>query len=236
MTTTAPVPDAALDAPLWTGDAVDYDAWFDEPWGRYAFTVESAALLRAAGPISGSRVLDAGCGPGRFAAAFRRAGADVIGIEPAPDMLSLAAPRLGGRCARAVVERLPFPDETFDLTLGVTLLEFVADPDDAVAELARVTRAGGRIVIGALNPHSPWGLANRRRLRDGVWCRARFLAPDALRALGERYGRATLRGALHVPGVFPALGLFGPMLWAIGRVAPRWGAFQVLAIRKEAKR
>lgn len=234
MTTTAPHAHAR-DAPTWTRDAVDYDAWFDGPWGRYAFTVESAALLRAAGTVAGSRVLDAGCGPGRFAATLRRAGADVVGIDPAPDMLTLASPRLGGRCARAVVERLPFPDETFDLTLGVTVLEFVADPDAALPELARVTRDGGRVVIGALNPHSPWGLANRRRLRVGVWCRARFLEPGALRALGAPYGRTTLHGALHAPGVFPAFGLFGPVLETVGRAAPRWGAFQVLAIDKDAQ-
>jgi SAM-dependent methyltransferase len=234
MTTTAPRPHAPLDTPTWTEGAADYDAWFDKAWGRHAFAVESRALLRGAGAIAGARMLDAGCGPGRFAVAASNAGAEVVGVDPAPDMLTVASPRLRRRCARAVVERLPFPDETFDLTLGVTVLEFVADADVAAAELARVTRVGGRIVLGALNPHSPWGLANRRRLRDGVWCHARFLEPDALRALGEPYGRVALHGVLHAPGAFPGLALVGPILETVGRAAPRWGAFQVLVIDKDA--
>lgn len=131
-----------------------------------------------------------------------------------------------------MVERLPFPDQVFDLTVGVTVLEFVADPDAALAELARVTRRGGRIVIGALNPHSPWGLANRRRLAGGPWRRARFLEPKALRALGSRFGRTSLHAALYAPDWFPGIRGWGPVLETIGGVAPRWGAFQVLAIDK----
>jgi len=53
----------------------------------------------------------------------------------------------------------------------------------AVAELARVTRPGGRVLVGALNPRSPWGLANHRRRRSGAWCHARFLNRAELRSL-----------------------------------------------------
>jgi 2-polyprenyl-3-methyl-5-hydroxy-6-metoxy-1,4-benzoquinol methylase len=43
-----------------------YDRWFDTRWGRYAFTIELAAIERAIGRLDGLRVLDAGCGTGRF--------------------------------------------------------------------------------------------------------------------------------------------------------------------------
>lgn len=52
-----------------------YDRRFDTGWGRYPFTVEQAAIERAAGRLDGLRVLDAGCGTGRFTAAFVRCGA-----------------------------------------------------------------------------------------------------------------------------------------------------------------
>lgn len=214
--------------------AGDYDAWFDEPWGRYAFAVESAAVLRAAGALDGTRALDAGCGTGRFGAALSGRHAVTVGIDPDPDMLSLACSRVAGRCARGAVEYLPFPDATFDLTLAITVLEFVADPAIATAELARVTRRGGRIVIGALNPHSPWGLANRRRLRSAAWRNARFLGPAALRSLGTPHGHSTLHAALYAPGAFPGLAVLGPALEAIGKTTPAWGAFQVLVIDKPA--
>lgn len=216
----------------WATAAVAYDAWFGQPWGRYAFAVEFAAVLRAAGAIDGARTLEAGCGTGRFGAALSDRHAAAVGIDPDPDMLSLARSRMAGRCVRGVVEHLPFPDATFDLTICVTVLEFVADPAVAVAELARVTRGGGRIVIGALNPHSPWGLANRRRLRTALWCKARFLRPAALRSLGAPHGHSTLHAALYAPGALPGLPLLGPAFETIGKAAPAWGAFQVLVIDK----
>lgn len=212
-----------------------YDRWFDEPWGRYAFAVESAAVLRAAGPLAGARLLDGGCGTGRFGAAAAAAGAPglgaaVVGIDPDADMLGIAGPRLKGGCVRGVLEHLPFPDAAFDVTLGVTVLEFVTDPAVALAEMARVTRRGGRVVVGALNPRSPWGVANRRRLRSGVWCDARFLGRAALRSLGAAHGRATLHAALYAAGAFPGLARFGRAIEVVGRAAPAWGAFQVLVI------
>lgn len=228
MTTTA---DPIVPNVGWAGPAADYDRWFDGPWGRYAFTIESSAIARAAHLTTGQRVLDAGCGTGRFASMLADS-APVVGVDPDRGMLALARPRLAGRCAQGIVEHLPFPDGLFDVTVAVTVLEFVTRPAAAVAELARVTRGGGRIAIGALNPHSPWGLANRGRLRAGVWCGACFLDRAALRALGAAHGRTTLRGALYPPGALPGLTVVGPALETLGRLAPAWGAFQVLTIDK----
>jgi SAM-dependent methyltransferase len=216
----------------WTAPAGDYDRWFDEPWGRYAFAVEAATVLRAAGALDGRRLLDAGCGTGRFGTVFTRRGSLVVGVDPDAGMVAIARSRLAGRCVRGASEDLPFPAETFDLTVAVTVLEFVTDPAAAVAELARVTRPGGRILIGALNPRSPWGLANHRRLRSGVWCHARFLSRGELRSLAAPHGASTLHAGLFAPGAFPALRLLGPALEALGTVAPALGAFQVVAIDK----
>lgn len=216
----------------WTGPAGDYDRWFDEPWGRYAFRVEAATVLRASGDVDGRRLLDAGCGTGRFSTAFTRRGAQVVGLDLDADMLTVARSRLVGLCARGTIEGLPFPAETFDVTVAVAVLEFVPDPAAAIAELARVTRPGGRIVLGALNPRSPWGLANHRRLRSGVWCHARFLNRAELRSLAALHGAATLHAGLFAPGAVPARGLLGPALEALGTMVPALGAFQVLTIDK----
>lgn len=212
------------EAPAWTGDAVDYDAWFDSPWGRHAFAVESAAIVRAAGPVGRGRAMDVGCGTGRFSAAL--AGCAVTGVDPDPGMLRLARGRTTAGCARASIEHLPFPDGCFDVALAVTVLEFVPDPAAAFAELARVTRRGGRIVVGALNPRSPWGLANHRRLRSGTWCQARFLTRPELRRLAAPHGTPVLHGSLSAPRLLPGL----PLIEALGRLVPSVGAFQVLVV------
>jgi SAM-dependent methyltransferase len=108
-----------------------------------------------------------------------------------------------------------FRDGAFDVTIAVTVCEFTASPAALVAELARVTRPGGRVVIGALNRRSPWGLARRRQMRKPPWQAARFLTRRQLRALGTRHGQARLHGTLIMPGAVPGSRLAGCFLEAI---------------------
>jgi ubiquinone/menaquinone biosynthesis C-methylase UbiE len=217
-----------------TTSAAAYDRWFGGAWGRYAFTVEVAAVERAAGRVDGLRVLDAGCGTGRFTACVERRAARLAGVDLDPAMLAVAAHRVRVPLLAADACRLPFQDAAFDVAIAVTVCEFTASPAAVVAELARVTRPGGRIVIGALNRRSPWGLARRRRLRRPPLQQARFLTRGQLRALGARHGRVRLYGTLIAPGAIPGTWP-GPLLEAAGRRAcPAIGAFQVLAIEKAA--
>ena len=212
-----------------------YDRWFDTGWGRYAFTVEQAAIERAAGRLDGLRVLDAGCGTGRFAAALERRAARLVGVDLDPAMLSVAAPRVRAPLLAADARKLPFRDAAFDVAIAVTVCEFTASPAALVAELARVTRPGGRVVIGALNRRSAWGLARRRQLRRPPWQAARFLTRRQLRALGACHGRVRPHGTLVMPGAVPGSWHVGLFLEAIGRRAcPAIGAFQVLAIERAA--
>ncbi len=210
--------------------AAAYDSWFDSAWGRYAFAVEAHTLLQDFGTLAGRTLLDVGCGSGRFTALFEAYGARATGLDLDPSMLALAGQRLAGRLLRGDAHRLPFPDRSFDISVAITVLEFVADPALVIAEMARVTRPGGRLAIGALNPLSPWGLAHRRRLREGPWSSAHFIRRAELRRLGARHGRAALRAALYTPGAFSGLEVVGPFLEVIGRAFPVLGAFQVLSV------
>ena len=209
-----------------------YDRWFDTRWGRYAFTIGLAAIGRAAGRLDGLRVLDAGCGTGRFTAALERHAARLAGVDLDPAMLTVAARRVRAPLLAADAGELSFRDGAFDVTIAVTVCEFTSSPAAVVAELARVTRPGGRVVIGALN-RSVWGLARRRQLRRPPWQAARFLTRRQLRALGARHGRVRLHGTLITPGAVPGSWRIGPLLEALGRRAfPAAGAFQVLTVEK----
>ena len=73
--------------------ALRYDAWFDGPWGRYAWRVETAAVLAALGPLAGRRVADIGCGTGRLLGSLSSHGAQAVGIDTDPAMLALASTR-----------------------------------------------------------------------------------------------------------------------------------------------
>ena len=214
-----------------------YDRWFESRWGAYAFGVERAALLAAAGELAGQRVLDVGCGTGRFTAALEARGACVTGVDVDPAALAVARTRVAGALTLADAHTLPFADQAFDVVVSVTATEFLTDPPTALAEALRVTRTDGRVVLAALNPRSPWGLAHRRRLRDDdAWAQACLRTPHDLADLLPGEVRAERQAALYAPGAIPGLERVGPALERLGRrLAPDLGAFQVLTLPRSAQ-
>jgi SAM-dependent methyltransferase len=117
----------------WTGRAQAYANSFAS---LCAYPVP--ALLDAIRPAT--RLLDVGCGPGTVA----KAATDmtVISVDAAPDMVALAA----GTCVAALPE-LPFRNNEFDATTANFVLNHVASPRTALAELRRVTCPGGRVAV-----------------------------------------------------------------------------------------
>jgi ubiquinone/menaquinone biosynthesis C-methylase UbiE len=209
-----------------------YDGWFDRGWGKYAFGIEAKALLGAAGNLAGLRVLDVGSGTGRFTAQLANAGGLPVGVDRDPSMLTVAARRPHASLVLADAGALPFVDAAFDIAFAVTVCEFVDNVDQVFAELARVTRPGGRFVVGSLNRKSPWGFFNGERFRHLPWSGARFLTRRELLELGKRHGDASLLSALYAPESLPLLQLAGPVLEILGRLIPGLGAFQVLVVER----
>jgi malonyl-CoA O-methyltransferase len=120
-------------------------------------------LLEFFGDLGGRRVLDAGCGKGRFARVIkeRHPHANVCGLDLAEAMLR-AVPKDVDPCAGSLLA-LPFRDSAFDAVYATESLEHAVDIDTAVAELCRVLRPGGRLVIIDKNAEQ-WG-----RLKTPEW-------------------------------------------------------------------
>ena len=109
------------------------------------------------------KVLSIGCGIGVHEAALmeRRLDLELTCSDVQQEMLRVVPSYLPS--VQADMTALPFPDNTFDAVYEITALIFVPDPERALAEMARVTRPGGRLVLLTLNPVSKWG---RDRLRE----------------------------------------------------------------------
>jgi len=134
-----------------------------ESFARQALTMTAAAvfndrdvldaLAQASGQAPGRRCIDVGCGPGIVVERLARCGGEVVGIDATPEMVRQAQERCRqaglahARVNVASAETLPFPDRHFDAAVSRATLHHVQDPFAVVAEMARVVRPGGRLVL-----------------------------------------------------------------------------------------
>ena len=102
--------------------------------------VRLRGLLSCLGRLDGLRVLDLGCGKGRFARRLAEAGAAVVGIDISAAMLVSAE---GLDRVRASGRRLPFADAAFDAIVAVEVFEHLAGLEEVLNEARRVLRPGG---------------------------------------------------------------------------------------------
>jgi demethylmenaquinone methyltransferase / 2-methoxy-6-polyprenyl-1,4-benzoquinol methylase len=93
------------------------------------------------------RVLEVGGGPGELAARLQdELGCEVVMVDVAPRMVELATER-GVDAQVGDAQALPFPDKSFDVAVAAWMLYHVPDLDQALSELARVLRPGGRLAV-----------------------------------------------------------------------------------------
>jgi SAM-dependent methyltransferase len=131
----------------------------------------AAAAVELAGVSAGDRVLDAGAGDGNVALACADRGARVDACDLAAAMVARGRERTGDavRWTRADVQALPYPDATFDVAISTFGAALAPRPRQAAAELARVLRPGGRLVVAAWVPRGlPGRLDEHLELPDGV--------------------------------------------------------------------
>ncbi|PRQ05590.1 class I SAM-dependent methyltransferase [Enhygromyxa salina] len=136
-----------------------YDQWaphYDE-YDNAVIALEQPISTRLIGEVAGARVLDVGCGTGRHALRMVEQGAEVTGVDFSTGMLDVLRAKLRHPEALTLIEHdisggLPTPDQGFDLVLCCLVLEHLPRLDLMLAELARVCRPGGRVVIADFHP------------------------------------------------------------------------------------
>jgi demethylmenaquinone methyltransferase / 2-methoxy-6-polyprenyl-1,4-benzoquinol methylase len=148
-------------------------------------------VARIVGARAGERVLDLAAGTGSSSVTFTTAGADCVACDFSLGMLQVGARAHAGTVSFVAGDalRLPFADQAFDAVTISFGLRNVADPDAALAEMLRVTKPGGRLVVCEFG-HLPWRQVNmlyERYLCTALPAVARRLSrnPDAYSYLAE---------------------------------------------------
>jgi len=130
------------------------------------------ATTRAIDPKPGERILDIACGTGTSTLPLARAGATVVGVDFSPQMIAEAQkrhPKIEFREADAM--KLPFGDDEFDAVTISFGLRNVQEPKQALAEMYRVLKPGGRLVV------CEFSKPPRALLRAGYYAYLRVVAP-----------------------------------------------------------
>jgi SAM-dependent methyltransferase len=124
--------------------------------------VLDAPLIERLRLLRGGRALDVGCGEGRFCRILRREGFDPVGLDPTAELLDAArAQDPGGLYVEGLGEALDLPDASFDLVVSCLSLIDMAQAGEAIAEMVRVLKPGGTLLVANLTSFST------ARARDG---------------------------------------------------------------------
>jgi 2-polyprenyl-3-methyl-5-hydroxy-6-metoxy-1,4-benzoquinol methylase len=162
-------------------------AWTDDeivmsdmtPDTEFVFARMTQETLAAADARPGEAILDVACGRAIDAMAMAKKGATLFGIEASDTMIDKALEFMGAdrrrvTLARSLAENLPFSDRCFDKVVCKGAMDHFADLDESMAEMTRVTKPDGKVIIAIANFESltcrlgGWRGPSRRSSRAGA--------------------------------------------------------------------
>jgi ubiquinone/menaquinone biosynthesis C-methylase UbiE len=147
--------------------------WEKGDFTRIADTMRASgeALVQRIGINKGLKVLDLGCGDGTTALPAAKLGADVLGVDIARNLVEAGNKRAAEHGLTNLKFRegdasnlQPIPDQEFDVVVSIFGAMFAPKPFDVAKEMVRVTRPGGRIVMGNWIPNDPTLVAQILRI------------------------------------------------------------------------
>ena len=143
-------------------EAYDGKRW-GSPSGSRLNRFQINLVVAMLNPVRGNKVLEVGTGTGRFAAALAGKGADVTGVDISEGMLREAEKQCAAitydfppKFIQSDVDSLPFPDTMFDSVFCINVFQLFESLQDALAEIYRVTKPGGRFLFNFPNIVSPY--------------------------------------------------------------------------------
>jgi len=161
-----------------------YDAWYDKPFGKSAFSLETTCIASLCKNLK-HPFLEVGVGTGRFAQAFKME----YGIDVSSGVLKFAKQR-GIAVTRGEGESLPFADSLFGAVFIVVTLCFVEDSVKVLKEASRVLKEDGAVILGLILKESSWANFYKKKGEAGniFYKIATFYSFKELKAMGEKAG------------------------------------------------
>lgn len=148
----SPNPEDTTPVSAYDALASTYDEHEADP---YCVDLEFPAMQELLPDVAGKRILDAGCGSGRYTEWLLEEGAEVVAVDASEAMISLARERVGDRSTvqqADLTAPLSFDDATFDGVVSGLALHYLPDWRPVFAEFARVLAPGGFLAFSAHHP------------------------------------------------------------------------------------
>ena len=193
-------------------EALGYDGRWGKPGGAYTAAAQASIVKELCSSWGGKRILEIGCGTGRFSALLYSVAGSLAVVDASLAMLRTTREllaRVGARTVEAYVNAsaygLPFDCGSFDAVASINVFSHLGCPLDALKEAARVLAPSGRLLVNFPNGRGyflPVALAvNARRKALGRRVFSAWYSPGTiLRMIGAAgYEVVSMRGHVHVP-------------------------------------
>lgn len=140
-----------------------FDRQFASTSGRHP---AHARILDFLTPEKGTKLLELGCGPGKYVALLCNAGFDVVAVDPHafPSWELIRRHTTAQMHEKVFAESLPFADSSFDHVACLGALLYFRDPEQAMKEIRRVLKPGGRLVMRTVNKTNLYTARTGKRL------------------------------------------------------------------------
>lgn len=184
--------------------ADNYDQYYHTYTGAEIDRIEKQAIEALLPEASGGTILELGCGTGHWTGFLSSKGFRVIALDISEAMLAKANAKgiKNVEFLKGDAAALPFGNDSFGMILSITMLEFVDDLHQVMAEIYRVLQPDGFFIAGCLNLRSQLG---KTKDKDDTFRNARFYTKEEINDLFKDWGNTEISESVFLSPSFEIL-------------------------------